>query len=297
MSTESSRISRLFSEATRRRLRTTARKLRRNSKATIGLAIVVGLLVLALVSPVVAPYSIEKTDPVNRAETPSLAHPFGTDELGRDVFSRALLGTRISLYVGFATVLLSGVVGTAIGVTSGYKKGLVDDAIVRLMDAILAFPPILLGLVFVAIAGQNITNVILGLSIVFVPYFARVSRSAALSESEEPYVKAAISQGESDAYIVFREVLPNCMAPVLVQASITVAWAILLEAALSFLGIGVQPPKPSWGLMINTARPFMESAPWMIVFPGLGIALTVIGFNMLGDGLRDVLDAKEVTDR
>lgn len=283
-----------MSESTKRRYARLLRRCRRNSKTVIGFTLVCALIITALVAPLVVPHSIEATNPTDRAAAPSLEHPFGTDELGRDIFSRTLVGARISVYVGFASVAISSVVGTSIGVIAGYKKGLLDEVIMRVMDAVLAFPPILLGLVFVAIAGQNTTNVVLGLSIVFVPYFARVARGSALSVSEEPYVEAAISRGERDSYIVFREVLPNCMGPVLVQASITVAWAILLEAALSFLGLGVKPPTPSWGLMINTARPFMETAPWTILFPGLGIALTVIGFNMLGDGLRDVLDTKEV---
>ncbi|MFC4357876.1 ABC transporter permease [Halobium salinum] len=268
------------------------RQFRHNTKAMVGLAIVLTLVVVALFAPLIAPYSVSETNIDARSEAPSLQHPFGTDELGRDIFSRVVLGSRISLYVGFGSIVGALAVGTTVGVVSGYAGGMVDEVLMRVMDAAMAFPPILLALTVMVVLGPNLNNVILALAFVYTPYIARVGRSAALSERNEEYVESAVSRGESDGYIVFKEVLPNCMAPLLVQASINVAFAMLAEASLSFLGLGAQPPKPSWGLMINSGRGFMQTAPWMIIFPGLAIAFAVIGFNMLGDGLRDVLDPK-----
>ncbi|WP_254546519.1 ABC transporter permease [Halomarina pelagica] len=269
-----------------------ARKFRNNTKAMVGLTIVASLLLVAVFAPVIAPYPIEETDIEARSEAPSLAHPFGTDDLGRDVFSRVVMGSRISLYVGFGAISGALVVGAVIGVVAGYAGGLVDELLMRIMDAAMAFPPVLLALTLMVVLGPELNNVILALGFVYTPYIARVTRSAALAERNEAYVEAAICRGETDSRIVFGEVLPNCSAPLLVQGSLNVSFAILAEASLSFLGLGAQPPTPSWGLMIDTGRGFMESAPWMLLFPAVAIGVTVIGFNMLGDGLRDVLDPK-----
>lgn len=269
-----------------------ARKFRRNGKAILGFTFVLLLLFVAAFAPMIAPYSIEETSVTERTDAPSVAHPFGTDNLGRDVFSRVVMGTRISLYVGFVSVAIAMLAGTPIGIVGGYYKGLVDESLMRTMDAFMSFPPVLLALVIMAAIGPALSNAILAIALVYTPYFARVARSAAISISNEPFVEAAEARGESNRYIIFREILPNCLAPVFVQASINVAFAMLVEASLSFLGLGAQPPTPSWGLMINGARGYMQQAPWMILFPGLGIAFAVIGFNMLGDGLRDVLDPK-----
>lgn len=282
----------LPSQAQRERARRFGVKFRSNRKAMIGGAIVLVLLLVALFAPVIAPYSISQTDIAHRSEAPSLAHPFGTDDLGRDVFSRVVMGSRISLYVGFGAISGALAIGTAIGVIAGYAGGLTDELLMRLMDAAMAFPPVLLALTLMVVLGPELSNVILALAFVYTPYIARVGRSAALAERNESYVEAAVARGESGGRIVFSEVLPNCVAPLLVQGSLNVSFAILAEASLSFLGLGSQPPTPSWGLMINTSRGFMEWAPWMILFPGLAIAFAVIGFNMLGDGLRDVLDPK-----
>lgn len=269
-----------------------AKEFRKNPKAVVGFSIVSGLLALAILAPEVVPYSIDSTNIAIRSQPPSSAHILGTDQLGRDVFSRVIMGARISLYVGFTSVSIALLLGTPIGIIAGYYKSLVDEGLMRVMDAFMSFPPILLALVIVAVLGPALNNVIYAVAIVYTPYFARVSRSAAITASNEPYVDTAVVRGESDLRIIFGEVLPNCIAPVLVQASINVAFAMLVEASLSFLGIGAQPPTPSWGLMINESRGFMDQAPWMIFFPGLAIAIAVIGFNMLGDGLRDVLDPK-----
>lgn len=282
----------LPSQAQRERFARFAAGFRGNTKAKVGATIVLALVLVALFAPLIAPYSISHTDIAHRTAAPSLAHPFGTDSLGRDVFSRVVMGSRISLYVGFGAIAGALVIGTAIGIVAGYSGGLTDELLMRLMDAAMAFPPVLLALTLMVVLGPELSNVILALAFVYTPYIARVARSAALAERNESYVEAAVARGEATPRIVFSEVLPNCLAPLLVQGSLNVSFAILAEASLSFLGLGAQPPTPSWGLMINTGRGFMQTAPWMILFPGLAIGLTVIGFNMLGDGLRDVLDPK-----
>ena len=281
-----------------------ARKFRSNTKAMIGFTIVVALVVVAIFSrPIVvegitlqpfsiAPYPVAETNIPARTQPPSLAHPFGTDDLGRDIFSRVVVGSRISLYVGFGAISGALAVGALIGVIAGYFGGLVDEFLMRVMDAAMAFPPVLLALTLLVVLGPELSNVVIALAFVYTPYIARVTRSAALAERSEAYVEAAVARGEGSPRIVFSEVLPNCMAPILVQGSLNVSFAILAEASLSFLGLGAQPPRPSWGLMINTGRGFMETAPWMLLFPALAIGIAVVGFNMLGDGLRDVLDPK-----
>jgi peptide/nickel transport system permease protein len=269
-----------------------ARKFRSNTKAMVGLSLVLLLVLVAIFAPIIAPYPVAETSIEDRTEAPSLEHPFGTDDLGRDIFSRVVMGSRISLYVGFGAISGALVVGAVIGVVAGYSGGIVDEILMRVMDAAMAFPPVLLALTLLVVLGPELSNVVIALAFVYTPYIARVTRSAALAERSEAYVEAAVARGEGDSRIVFSEVLPNCMAPILVQGSLNVSFAILAEASLSFLGLGAQPPRPSWGLMINTGRGFMETAPWMLLFPALAIGIAVVGFNMLGDGLRDVLDPK-----
>jgi ABC-type dipeptide/oligopeptide/nickel transport system permease subunit len=268
------------------------RQFRNNTKAMIGLAIVLSLVVVAIFAPFIAPYSISHTSVADRTQSPSMEHLFGTDDLGRDIFSRVVMGSRISLKVGFGAITGALLIGTIIGLVSGYYGGIVDELLMRFMDAAMSFPPILLALTLMVVLGPELTNVIIALAFVYTPYIARVARSATLSERNEAYVESAIARGESNPHIIFREVLPNCSAPLLVQGSLNIAFAMLAEASLSFLGLGAQPPTPSWGLMINNGSGFMQSAPWIIIFPGIAIAVTVIGFNLLGDGLRDVLDPK-----
>ncbi|MCT9098421.1 ABC transporter permease [Haloarchaeobius sp. HME9146] len=298
MSTETSRGGFLpVEKAKLERMRRFWQQFRGNTKAMVGLVLVLSLVVTAGISTVtISQEDIAKTNLEDRSEAPSAEHLFGTDELGRDIFLRVLKGSSISLYVGFGAITGALFVGTAIGVFAGYYGGLVDEVLMRVMDAAMAFPPILLALAIMVVIGPQLNNVILALAFVYTPYIARVGRSAAISERNEEYVEAAVARGESDTRIVFSEVLPNCMAPLLVQASINVAFAMLAEASLSFLGLGAQPPTPSWGLMIANGRKFMQTEPWMIIFPGLAIAITVFGFNMLGDGLRDVLDPKVDTE-
>lgn len=276
----------------RERMERFVRKFRRNRKAMIGMGMVLTLVLTAIFAPLIAPHSVQTTNISERSQPPSAEHLFGTDDVGRDIFSRVIMGTRISLYVGFGAITGALLVGMTIGIFAGYYGGIIDEVLMRMMDALMSFPPILLALTVMVVIGPELNNVILALAFVYTPYIARVARSAALSVRNEAFVEAAVARGEGNTYIVFREVLPNCLAPLLVQGSINVAFAMLAEASLSFLGLGAQPPTPSWGLMINVGRGFMQTAPWMIVFPGIAIGLTVIGFNMLGDGLRDVLDPK-----
>lgn len=267
-------------------------EIRRNSKAMLGLSIVLGLILIAIFAPLIAPYNPEAISGTNKVQSPTLQHPFGTDNFGRDIFSRVLHGARISIYVGLMSVGISITAGVPVGLAAGYYGGMIDESVMRIMDAMMSFPPILLALVIMAALGPNLTNVLLALGFVYTPYLARVTRSATLETVNEEYIQAAEARGEGDLYILFKEVMPNTLAPVIVQASISFAFAILAEAALSFLGMGTQPPTPSWGLMINEGRGYLTDAPWMAVFPGIAIGITVLGLNMFGDALRDILDPK-----
>ena len=266
--------------------------IRRNTKAMLGLSIVLGLIVVALLAPLIAPYDPTQIAAGSRLEPPSLQHLFGTDNYGRDIFSRVLFGTRISIYVGLTSVGIAIVFGIPLGLIAGYYGQMVDETVMRLMDAMMSFPPILLALVIMAALGPTLTNVMLALGFVYTPYLARVTRSATLETINEEYIQAAEARGEGDLFILFREVLPNTLAPIIVQASISFAFAILAEASLSFLGMGTQPPTPSWGLMINAGRGYLSDAPWIALFPGIAIGVTVLGLNMFGDALRDILDPK-----
>lgn len=288
---------RVIDQYQRERLQKFAHSIRHNTKAVVGLALILGLIVLAVVSPMlVSEQAANQMNVQNRFEPPSLEHPFGTDNFGRDVFSRTLLGVRISLYVGLSSVLISSVVGVPLGGLAGYASGSVDDTIMRTMDILMSFPPILVAMTITAVIGPTLNNAILALGLVYIPYFARVTRSEAISVSQEEFVEAAQALGERDSYILFREVLPNAAAPIIVQASISISFAILAAAGLSFLGLGAQPPTPSWGLMLQQAKQYLAQAPWMAIFPGLGIAITVLGFNLFGDGIRDVLDPNASTE-
>ena len=267
-----------------------------NRMAMAGLVLLVLLVVVALVDEWVAPYGFNDVDVVEgQLKPPTLAHPFGTDNLGRDVFSRVLLGTQVSLRVGAVAVGLSLTVGTLVGVVAGYVGGKVDDLLMRLMDVIFAFPAILMAIAVLAILGRGTTNAMVAIGIVFIPIFARVARSRTLSVREEVYVRAARSAGASDLRIMRLHILPNIAAPIIVQASISLAFAILNLAALSFLGLGTQPPDPSWGRMLAEGRGFFQQAWWMAVFPGVAIFVTVFSLNVVGDALRDALDPRQAS--
>ncbi len=268
------------------------RRLKTNKSAMFGLTIVIILIMTAIFAPFIAPYDPVKLNIVDRMQGPSFTHWLGTDNFGRDIFSRLVYGSRISLYVGFIAVGIGAVFGGIIGATGGYFGGKIDNLIMRLMDVMLAIPRIILAIAIVAVLGTNITNVMVAVGISIVPRYARVVRGTVLSYRGEEFVEAAKAIGASDARIIFENILPNSMAPIIVQSTLGIAKAILDAATLSFLGLGVQPPTPEWGTMLSQGRQFMRTAPHLTIFPGLAIVIVVISLNLFGDGLRDSLDPK-----
>ncbi len=268
------------------------RTLGRQRLAVAGGTIVVLFALMALFGPFLAPYDPLDQDVPNRLAAPGWSHWMGTDEFGRDVFSRLLSGAGISFQVGVVSVGLSGIVGVVFGLIAGYFRGRADAGISLVMDVIFAFPTILLALSLVAVLGSSLTNVMLAIGIVNAPTFYRVVRGSVLSVRQSLYVEAAVSVGTPVATIMRRHIFPNITAPLIVHASLNFAAAVLAEAALSYLGLGNRPPSPSWGLMVSSAYGFLEQAPWATLFPGIAIALIVLGFNLLGDGLRDALDPR-----
>lgn len=265
--------------------------LRTNPIGAIGAIIVLILAVIAIFAPSVAPYDPIDQD-AKRFLPPSFEHPMGTDSLGRDIASRVIYGSRVSLYVGLVSVSIAFFVGTAMGVIGGYFGGRTDALLMRLVDMMLAFPGLVLALLIAGLLGPNLTNTMIAVGIINIPTYARVARGALLSILSEPFIEAARSMGGTDVHIIRRHLLPNMMVPLIVLVTVSLSTAILAESSLSFLGLGVQPPEPSWGGMLSTGRPFMEIAPWVAIFPGLAIMLAVLGFNFLGDGLRDMLDPR-----
>jgi peptide/nickel transport system permease protein len=258
----------------------------------IGAAIVVLTVVGAVVAPWAVPYDPARQELALRLARPSLAHPFGLDELGRDIFSRVLAGARISLFVGLTVVGISSVVGVLLGSIAGYFGGWIVDVISRAIDVLLAFPGILLAIALVAVLGPSLSNVVMALSVIGWVGYARLVRGQVLKARELEFVQAARALGASSSRILIRHVVPTTMPAVMVQATLGMAGAILAEASLSFLGLGVQPPTPSWGTMLNGGRLHLLDAPHLTIFPGVAIATLVLGFNFLGDGLRDALDPK-----
>jgi peptide/nickel transport system permease protein len=279
--------------SSRRRWVETLSLLARNPMAIASSLVLLGLVSVALLGNRITPYDPLAQSIPDRLQAPSAEHWFGTDELGRDVLSRVLDGASVSLQVGFVAVGISLVAGSLIGLMAGYYGRWLDDGLMRFMDVLFAFPAILLAIVVVAVLGPGITNAMIAIGIVYTPIFARIARASSLSVREEVYVRAARSSGGGDLRIMARHVLPNIAAPLIVQTSLSLAFAILSEAALSFLGLGVQPPDPSWGRMLSEGRSFIEQAWWMALFPGLAIFVVVLAFNVLGDALRDVLDPKQ----
>jgi peptide/nickel transport system permease protein len=266
-----------------------------NPVTTISAVVLVGIVVVALTARRIAPYGTNKIDVADALQPPTGAHWFGTDELGRDIFSRVLLAAHASLQIALASVAFAFVVGVTIGVISGYRGGLLDAVLMRVVDVMFAFPVLLLALAIVAILAPGSATTILAIGIVYTPIFARVARASTLSVRVEPFVAVSRTLGTGHLYILGRHILPNIAGPVIVQTSVSLAFAILSEAALSFLGLGIQPPEPSWGRMLFDAQGFVQRAWWMGVFPGAAIFATVLAFNLLGDGLRDVLDPKQRT--
>lgn len=254
-----------------------------------GLTVLV-FIVLALLAGVISPYDPLKVNVLKGLQPPSTEYWFGTDRFGRDVFSRSIYGSRISLRVGFLSIGISLAIGSFFGLIAGYAGTTWDNLISRVMDVFFAFPPLLLAIGIAAMLGPGVNNAIIAIAVVYSPLFSRVMRAPVLAERGKEYVQAARSMGASAPRIITRHVLPNVLSPVIVQASIGIAYAILVEASLSYLGLGTQPPDPSWGTMLNEGRTFLETAWWISVFPGLFIMLAVLAFNLMGDGLRDVID-------
>ena len=269
-----------------------------NRGAVAGLVVIVLVLLCALFAPLIAPHDPNMTNnavflkPPFWQEGGSLSYPLGTDAIGRDILSRLLYGARLSLVIGIAVVALAIVVGIVLGLVAGYFKGIADIAIMRLMDILMTMPSLLLAIVIVAILGPGLMNAMLAVAIVVLPHYVRITRAAVIAETSKDYVIAAKVSGARTVRLMFSEILPNCAAPLIVQATLGVSTAILDAAALGFLGLGAQPPTPEWGTMLADAREFVLRAWWVVTFPGLAILITVLAFNLLGDGLRDALDPK-----
>jgi peptide/nickel transport system permease protein len=257
----------------------------------IGVVIITLVVLVAVSAPFIAPYG-PTAQVSKRLLDPSAQHLLGTDEIGRDVFSRIIFGSRVSLYVGIIAVTLALSLGATTGIISGYMGGTFDNLVMRLVDLLFAFPGLVLAIVIAGLLGPSISNTMIAIGIVYAPQYARVSRSSVLSVKEELYIEAARTVGGRGTHIVIRHILPNIVAPLIVLTTLSMSTAILTEAALSFLGLGTQPPDPSWGAMLSTGRRYMEIAPWVAIFPGLAIMFAVLGFNLLGDGLRDALDPR-----
>ncbi|MDY6997989.1 MAG: ABC transporter permease [Actinomycetota bacterium] len=271
------------------------RLLARNPITLVSAVVLAVVAVIAVFAQAIVPYGINDVDVPNALQSPSGAHWLGTDDLGRDVLSRVLVAVQASMRIAVTSVALALVVGVAIGVVAGYRGGWLDTALMRVVDVMFAFPVLLLALAVVAILGPGVTTTILAIGIVYTPIFARVARASTLGVRTEPYVQMSRAMGTGDGYILRRHILPNISGPLIVQTSLSLAFAILSEAALSFLGLGIQPPEPSLGRMIFDSQGFVTMAWWMAVFPGAAIFVIVLAFNMFGDGLRDVLDPKQRT--
>jgi peptide/nickel transport system permease protein len=253
------------------------------------LAVIVGL---AAAAAFIAPYPYDEMNILVRLKPPSTAHWFGTDEYGRDVLSRTLVGARPTLIMGFGATAFSLLIGVPLGLVAGYRRGHIDEAIMRTTDVLMSFPPILLGLLVLAVTTPALWKAMLAVGVVYIPPIVRLARSVTLDIAQEEFVLAAQARGDSAWYILIAEILPNAWPPIAVEGSLRITFAILLGAALSFLGMGAQPPTADWGLMISEARAFIERAPWITLAPGIAMCVTVVGINLLGDGLREVLDPR-----
>jgi len=269
---------------------------RLDTSARVSLWIVIAILVAAIAAPILAPYGPAEPDYDNSLAGPSESHPLGTDLTGRDVLSRILFGARVSILVGLVAVGMAVSIGVPIGAVAGYVGGWIDEAIMRVMDIMMSFPSLVLALALVGALGPSLRNVILVIGIVYTPQYARLIRGSVLSVKEEEYVEAAENTGLGNVSILFKHVIPNAFTPVLVQGTFHVATAIIFEASLSFLGLGVQPPTATWGVMIADGRGYLPGEWWISTFPGLAIMITVMSFNLLGDGLRDELDPRSQTE-
>jgi peptide/nickel transport system permease protein len=268
------------------------RRIARNRLVLVGLIIIIFLILLALFPRVFAPYDPGELNMKSALQPPSLEHPFGTDRYGRDILSRVIYGTRVSLGVAFSSVAVALLVGSILGIVSGYFGGTWDIVISRVMDVIFSFPMLLLAIALAAMMGPGTENAIRAIAIVNIPFFARVIRGSTLSVREQEYIQAAQVIGASDRRIISRHVSPNVASPLIVQTTVTIAYAILTEASLSYLGLGTQILIPTWGNILNEGRTYLEQAPWISIFSGMAIMMAVLAFNLVGDGLRDALDPR-----
>ena len=268
-------------------------KFRKSPSALLGGIIVIFFVAVALLAPILPVPGPAETDWSAVRQAPDAEHPFGTDEIGRDVLSRMIWGAQASLLAGVVSVMIAVALGVPLGVIAGYRRGWTDAVISRVTEALLAAPFLILAIALAAFLGPSLTNAMIAIGVSAMPIFIRLSRGQTLSVMTEDYVESARAVGVGHIALIWRYILPNIFPPVLVQATLTIATAIIAEASLSFLGLGQQPPAPSWGSMLNTAKNFLEQAPWMALYPGIAIFLVVLGFNLLGDGLRDALDPRD----
>lgn len=277
-----------------RRLRSPATlRFLKNRAAVVGLVLVVLLVLVALLAPVLAPYGPDVQNLRARLKPPSMSHVFGTDEFGRDVLSRVLHGARVSLLTGLVPVLAAALVGSSLGLLAGFYRGTADAILMRLMDVLLAFPSLLLALAVVGALGPGLENAVIAVAVVGIPGYARIVRSVVIGTREEDYVTAAEALGARDPRLLLKHVLPSALGALSVQATLGIGFAILSMAGLSFLGLGVQPPTADWGEMLARGRRYLPGSPWLLLYPGAAISLTVLAFNLLGDGLRDALDPRD----
>jgi ABC-type dipeptide/oligopeptide/nickel transport system permease subunit len=270
----------------------TLKTILRNPGAALGLFGVIAFVLIGIIAPFVSPFDPNKQNLRAIFRPPSKEHPFGTDQFGRDILSRILWGARTSLIVATSAIALAMVLGALTGVSVGYRGGWTDEAVMRFVDVLLTFPDIFLAIIVTAVVPPGLGTTVLAIAVYNLPQFIRVARAAALSVRENAFVEAAQASGASSAYIVLRHILPNSLAPIVVLATLRTAASILTAAGLSFLGLGVQPPTPEWGTMISEARVYIVTAPWTSLFPGLAIFLTVLSFNLLGDGINDALNPR-----
>ncbi|MEQ8813462.1 MAG: ABC transporter permease [Thalassobaculum sp.] len=267
-------------------------RLARSPQGALGLALVAVVAAIVVAGPMLAPYGPDTMSVLTRYQSPGVGHWLGTDQYGRDILSRLLYGARATVLMALLATALGTLAGACLGTTSAFLGGRADEAIMRTVDAVMSIPSLLFALLIVNLLGKSSLNALVAIGIAFAPGMARITRSVALAVRKQDYVSAAIARGESSAYVVFREMLPNVVAPVVVEMTIRVAFAVMLFATLSFLGLGAQPPASEWGLMVAEARRYMHLSPWMILWPSLAVALVAIAFNLLGDGLRDALNPR-----
>jgi peptide/nickel transport system permease protein len=268
------------------------RRLLARPPAAVGLFVASAVILIAIFAPVVAPFRPEASDFSAVLSPPTAKNPFGTDELGRDILSRVMWGARASMQAGLLATLIAVLVAVPVGLLAGYYRGLLDTLVMRLTDALLAFPFLIIAVGLAAILGPSLLNATFAIGVVQAPKLIRITRGEVLSLREESFVQAAVADGAPDRSVIFRHILPNAINVLLVQATVILPFAILAEATLSFLGLGVQPPTPSWGVMLTAAQPYLAQAPWFAMMPGLAILVTTLSFNLVGDGLRDVLDPR-----